>query len=90
MTLTRRQLFAALAASAWAPFLGRPRPTIPFRRIWARVHIGRNALTLAKAQRAINALKVPDGEIVAYAPLAQFEAYCEHPGKSARITGIDR
>ncbi|MCC6379440.1 MAG: hypothetical protein IT519_11560 [Burkholderiales bacterium] len=39
MTLTRRQLFATLAAAAWAPFLGQPQTAVPLRRIAARVPI---------------------------------------------------
>jgi len=39
MTITRRQLFATLAAAVTAPFLPAPPVVIPFRRITARVHI---------------------------------------------------
>ena len=76
MTLTRRQLFATLAAAVTAPFLPAPPPVVWKDRLWA----------------------FPSPRQVAFLPHDGYAGwirlnqtyYCEHPGKSARITGIDR
>ncbi|MBP8272987.1 MAG: hypothetical protein KAY59_01070 [Acidobacteria bacterium] len=72
MTITRRQLFATLAAAVTAPFLPKSLPPLAF------VPSSRQAAFVA-------------GEDVYVAWLRLNRTYyCEHPGKSVRITSIDR